>query len=319
MMKGILRNGPRLWILLCLSITVIAIFEYWSDVIFYTSRAPLSTNNSTNVFMLNLSTSYHEKTEKQKLTSIHPNEILTLSTIEHKIRTNISKEELATIKRGFYISPIVNEKFKLIFFWNEKAGCSYWKQVMQFLVGVNGSNVKIDDEFVHHPQRNGLSYLCNYPDANATAMLLSNDWTKAAFVREPRERILSCYFDKVIKEDHFSRHCHNNTKSFSMFLKVIRTCKDPHWESQVRAPKWLYEQMMIGKMPDISNFTVKLLTKIGAYSTDIQANLIQYRNMHYASNASSLLHQFYDKELQDVVFDLYKDDYEVFSFSKEYF
>lgn len=233
-----------------------------------------------------------------------------------KVRTNLSKDELGMIKRGFYVSPIVNKKYKLILFWNEKSACTYWKRIMQFLEGLNLTALKGE---VHNPYENGLTYLYDYSDENVTSMILDNTWTKVAFVREPRERILSCFFDKVLREPHFKLKCNKTITSFEVFLNEIKTCKDPHWESQVRAPIWLYKNMFIGKMSNITDFTVDLLKKIGAYTTDIQSKLREFRKAHYASNAGSILQQYYnDTKLEDTIFDMYKDDYEVFGFDKNY-
>lgn len=50
---------------------------------------------------------------------------------------DISKQEIKKLKRTFTSSPIVVPKYKLIFFWNEKSGCTYWKRLFQHIQGIH--------------------------------------------------------------------------------------------------------------------------------------------------------------------------------------
>lgn len=104
-----------------------------------------------------------------------------------------------------------------------------------------------------------------FNDCNITAMMQSNQWVKAAFVREPRERILSSYLDKGQYKHVMNELCRINRQvSFYEFLEIIKRCKEGHWVQKVRAPKHFYKQMMIGKFSEISSFTERLLKRIGA-------------------------------------------------------
>lgn len=64
----------------------------------------------------------------------------------------------------------------------------------------------------HNPSYNGLKYLNHYPLKTALEMLTDPEWTRAIFVRDPKERFFSAYLDKAKKNDgkYVTHHCCNN-------------------------------------------------------------------------------------------------------------
>ncbi len=98
----------------------------------------------------------------------------------------------------------------------------------------------------HDPAQNKLSTLADYSPEVASAMMTSPVWTRAAIVREPKERILSAFLDKAFKEGYFVRKCcekiplwkdkkdcrenHTDFKSFLTYvIKYPEECFDVHW------------------------------------------------------------------------------------------
>ncbi|CAC5364355.1 CHST9 [Mytilus coruscus] len=235
--------------------------------------------------------------------------------LQDKHVPRLTAKEMEHIKHAFENSPIVLKKYKLIFFWNEKSGCTYWKSLFYFIQGLKNTDV-------HNSHL--LSYLVQFNHNEITEMIFDNSWTKAVFVREPRERILSCYLDKGFKKAFMVHYCKRTPKSFLDFLKLIKQCKGSHWEPQVKVPKFLYKNMMIGKMSDIFTFTEQLLTKIGAWNETVNvwmnSEKIEKRARPHATNAKDKLFQYYnDTKVQDLIFEMYADDYDVFNFEKKYF
>jgi hypothetical protein len=49
----------------------------------------------------------------------------------------------------------------------------------------------------HNPSTNGLKYLQAFSPRDATKMMRDPSWTRAIFLREPKQRFLSAYLDKV--------------------------------------------------------------------------------------------------------------------------
>ena len=64
----------------------------------------------------------------------------------------------------------------------------------------------------HNPSYNGLKYLSGYPLKKALEMLTDQEWTRAIFVRDPKEHFLSAYLDKANKNDgiYVTHHCCNS-------------------------------------------------------------------------------------------------------------
>lgn len=231
---------------------------------------------------------------------------------------NISKQDMRQIKSFYFISPIVLPKYKLIFFWNEKVACSYWKRLFQYLQGMRHS---INMYYIHTPGSNKLKYLKDFKSEDVTLMMYDKQWTKATFVREPRERTLSAYLDKIVLAHYDVSHCHENTTSFGDFVELIGRCHDTHWSTQVRFHPKYYKDMIIGKMENISQFSKYLLQKIGAWNSDVQLFLssVEMNNTrNHATNAKNRILQFYNRTLEDSIFRKFKLDYEIFGFNKKY-
>jgi hypothetical protein len=118
-------------------------------------------------------------------------------------------------------APIVLEDYKLLFFTTPKVGCTVWKQLFRRISGYadwktqgddhtgSTSNSKNPKGLPHNPLHNGLTYLYHYPPDEVDWMLTDPAWTRAIFVRDPKERLLSAYLDKVVSEssNYMLRHC----------------------------------------------------------------------------------------------------------------
>lgn len=207
--------------------------------------------------------------------------------------------------------PVVVADFSLIFFWNAKSESTYWKRLLQIIQRINCKYAFMGLKYVHNQ--------------NEIIKFIKNDsWIKATFVREPRERILSSYLG-VGKDDlHMNCSCGRTVSSFLEFVEVIKQCKDRHWTPQVNLPKQFYKNMMIGKMSNISTFTELLLRRIGVWNETIKTFLGSKRmyslTQSHAKNATQKLLNYYNTtELQNSIFHMFAEDYEVFKFSKAYF
>lgn len=232
----------------------------------------------------------------------------------------ISNSEMAMIKRPLYTSAIVLLKYKLIFFWSEKSGCTYWKRIFQYIQGIK---MIMTEENAHHAFKNGLFTITHFKDSEVLSVMNNDSWTKVAFVREPRERILSSFLDKGL-DDHFMKYfCKKKVKSLSEFIKLIKTCKDRHWESQVRLPRCFYNHITIGYMSDIKSFTMLLLKKVGAWNDNVekwlQSKNVSIATRPHARNAKEKILKYYTRELEQDIFDMYADEYDVFHFEKKLF
>lgn len=186
-------------------------------------------------------------------------------------------------------APIVIESHKLLFFSIPKCGCTVWKQLFRRMYGFQNWNVH-NDYLPHHPQSNGLNYLYHYKPEEAERMLTDPSWTRAIFFRDPKERLLSAYLDKVLHNQgkYVRVHCCQGSLSLKMLLKcqipaekitdplvpfadflekVVPYCSDPHWRAQAyRIPEkyWSYINF-VGHMDHIEQDAKALLQRIGAW------------------------------------------------------
>jgi hypothetical protein len=205
-------------------------------------------------------------------------------------------------------APIVLESHKLLFFTVPKVGCTVFKQLFRRIMGYQDWR---DDAhpLPHAPPRNGLTYLYEYDPAVADSMLTDPEWTKAIFVRDPKERLLSAYLDKGVQNKYLQFHCCEANRhrgalytklkcgqfdphsfggpnaarkdvgetplfTFSEFLgDLYPHCDDPHWHPQHDRVDDKYWQHItfVGHMDSIYADTKRLLNKIHAWE-DYGAN-----------------------------------------------
>ena len=125
--------------------------------------------------------------------------------------------------------PVVIESHKLIFFTVPKVGCTVFKHLFRRMMGYENWRTK----YPHDPLNNGLKHLDRYSIKEVTIMMTSLDWTKSIFVRDPKERFLSAYLDKVKNKDgmYVKNHCCSDCvpETMSGFLNLTKKCYDPHW------------------------------------------------------------------------------------------
>ena len=121
----------------------------------------------------------------------------------------------------------------------------------------------------------------------ATAMMTSPVWTRATIVREPKERILSAFLDKAVKEhsgnsekggyyikkcceripdESDKQRCKERDQEFKSFLffitKYQKECFDVHWEAQVAKidSKWWPYIDFVGHQENLVNDAKALLS-----------------------------------------------------------
>ena len=115
---------------------------------------------------------------------------------------NITLEHIMRIRRFGWSSPIVVEKYKLVFMPVAKSGCSQWKRLFQRIQNIDSTDI-------HDPDKNKLKYLMYRSDEDIRKILLDPSWTKATMVREPRSRLLSGYHH--VKDSKWIEHMLNRT------------------------------------------------------------------------------------------------------------
>jgi len=144
--------------------------------------------------------------------------------IEHNLLTKILEEQSATRTQtrtqtiellrsdsiygiDWWEKPVVIEEYKLIFFPIPKVACTEFKLLLHRMMSLSFElPAKGQVHTIQNPKLNKLRTLSDYPMWKAQEMMSSPQYTKAVFVREPKERILSAFLNKFVKDKSFFRN-----------------------------------------------------------------------------------------------------------------
>ena len=132
-------------------------------------------------------------------------------------------------RNGWDIDPVVIESHKLLFFTVPKNSCSEFKMLFRRMMGFKDwKTVGSMEDRLHNPATNGLKYLGSYPKEQQAEFMTSPEWTRAIFLRDPRERVLSAYMDKgLTKYKQYKFVAGGYVKSHCCGMKVgLKTEKD---------------------------------------------------------------------------------------------
>jgi len=173
------------------------------------------------------------------------------SVLRKHTATEKEKETPVVLKDDFIYgvrTSFVIPEYKLIFFTFPKVACSEWKRMFMRIYG-NPNWCKASFSQVHHRGVNKIRILGDYDTEVATAMMTSPAWTKVAFFREPKERVLSSFLDKAVNTNFYMKYCceklpedkrkncEDHSKEFGSFLhhvtKYPKECTNRHWIPQV--------------------------------------------------------------------------------------
>ncbi len=121
-------------------------------------------------------------------------------------------------------------------------------------------------------------------------MMTSDEWTRAVFVREPKERVLSAFLDKVGNRQLFGKRCCDNrfknseadrlycwdrtrAMDFTYFLNRTLDCPNPHWTPQSKAidDKWWPYMTFVGYLDSAASDAERLLNSLTAERSTITA------------------------------------------------
>jgi hypothetical protein len=230
-------------------------------------------------------------------------------------------------------APIVLEEYKLIFFTSAKVGCTVWKQLFRRIAGLKDWKAEATDKLLPwNPELNGLKYLYDYNRETASHMMTSPEYTRAIFVREPKERFLSAYLDKAVTNSNFIRqkccptfgNCTETAKaSLSSFFGLTQWCMNDHWKPQSRRmdPKFWSTINFVGHMDTVATDAERLLRQVGAWdkygktgwgidgSLSIFTTKAGGSGRAHATNAKDRLRLYYTPELERQVEAYYESDY----------
>jgi hypothetical protein len=196
-------------------------------------------------------------------------------------------------------------------------------------------------DYVHNPKSNGLTYLYHFSVERANELMVSPEWTRAIFFRNPKERFLSAYLEKGKRKDgeYLKRQCCRSSKvgkdnmescvklasqSFQGFFNLTRSCRDSHWTPQAERmePKYWPFINFIGTLDTAMEDTKRLLQRIGAWDTfgdsgwgnnGTEAIFQSTNNIGHATHAKLSIDEYYTSNLEKAVREAYVRDFELYS------
>ena len=250
-------------------------------------------------------------------------------------RTNT--QEQTSINRSQLKNLIVNDKYKTLFCYVPKVACSNWKRVFLVLDGKFNRTKDISRTVAHEPGR--LKFLDSFSDVEINAKLLT--YKKVFFVREPLQRLLSAYRNKmeydfngkfhqlygkhIIKKYRESVNFEPSGKdraTFSEFVKYLVDL-DPevklevHWERMHRLCfPCSISYDFIGKYESLTSDAAEILDMMGA------SDVVQFPDIGKAPSGretTALMEKYFSQITRDEfvkLWQIYADDYELFSYPK---
>jgi len=193
---------------------------------------------------------------------------------------------------GAFQHVILFPKHKLAFCGIPKVGITQWEQFLRFYIGA-----KDYPSLPHYKMDRELFQFDKMSPEVQRRIWEDEEWTWAAFIRNPAERLLSGYLDKVVKNKKgkkkqsalFNKIMMMGDMSFDNFVaniskplesndcrlaSVDRTglswCSDPHWRPQVYScgmSERLDRFDFIGTLDEVAYQTRELLTHVGMWES----------------------------------------------------
>ena len=177
----------------------------------------------------------------------------------------------------FSFHVFINVDFRFIFFTIPKIASTPWIQLFLRLEGYKDWNAD-----PHH--RDGRPFLSDLSCSEIERYLNDPNWTKAVFFRDPAERLLSAYMDKIERGSYITKRLFNaggGEISLNQFVEVVSDENqitsdprglhgktDPHWMPQymvANLAKFLPCINFVGNFSRLQEDSRALLKKVGAW------------------------------------------------------
>jgi len=206
-----------------------------------------------------------------------------------------------------------------IYFETPKVGCSSIKGELQAALGLYQERGNIHN-------KKGSPLLSPKDDIGQFLERLKtpND-LKFTFVRNPYSRVLSAYMDKVLRDSPKSSRYRKELSldesvapSFLKFLQAVQRTpdkeRDIHWMTQSRLTYFGVVAMdYVGRFENFEYDLTRLLKTIGVHRDGEE-----YRGRQHATDASSKLNKYYCNDSQKLVYQVYREDFENYSYSADF-
>lgn len=217
----------------------------------------------------------------------------------------------------------ISLKNKYVYVETPKVGCSTIKNTLHKIELEYPDLVRDDVDDIHDRKYSPL--LCPSQTYSLDKILADSSYFKFCFVRDPFERLLSAYLDKVAPANPHKRSVlvamgedpsDLTTKiSFKEFVDVV--CgqdvydMNAHWRTQYyQTMQGQINYDFIGRMEGFVSDCDFVFSKIVPNYTDYYHSVVRH-----ATNAKDLLGEYYNDDLQAKVSDKFRIDFEYFEYN----
>jgi len=233
--------------------------------------------------------------------------------------------------RRYFQNALYNREHRLVLISLPKVASTAFDRLMIRMLGVKDWT----KHPYHRPERPRLSMLGPEEVSN---MMNSPEWTRAVFLRDPLDRLLSAYlhlfennterceklFGIAASEMSFSRFVHGVTGADPRCPENLRISKrcNVHWMPQSyigHMQEYIQCLNFVGSFNYLEIHSKLLLTHIGAWEkygasgwgSDGKQRIFQQNDAVNRRDAQSKIFQYYTDELIIMVRDAYRMDYEM--------
>lgn len=220
---------------------------------------------------------------------------------------------------------------QLVFFTIPKVACTQWIQLFLRIEGVSDWN-----QNPHYHKRRPL--LSRFSPTEATEIMNSPDWTRAVFLRDPAERLLSAYLDKYVHEGRYVTKLFKllgRGAPFSAFVELVvdsntetnrpeglHAGTDPHWRPQVligNLKKFLPLVNFFGNFTCLHLHATKLLQEAGLWQRFAEKGwgptgeftMFEENVAINGTNACQRMGEYYTPQMMKKVKLAYRNDYQL--------